>query len=954
MIIPAGTNCEAIAIFANPTVADNCGATLTVSKASGTSFVLGETTVTFTATDAALNSSTCSFKVTVVDVTPPVFTDCPANITVNVGADCEKVATWLDPTLDDNCSATLTKSHNSGDAFPLGTTTVTYEAEDGAENTATCSFTVTVVDNVAPVITNCPADITLSATTSCERVATWAPLNVNDDCDVTLTYSHNTGDAFPIGTTTVEIEAKDVSGNISTCTFDVIVEDNATPVITCLTDMTVSANGSCEAVVTWSDPSFTDNCSATLSSDIPSGTTFELGSTPVTFTAIDPSGNTSTCTFNVIVVDNTHPVIAQCPSDITVSANDDCQALVNWTPPTAADNCTVVMTSTHTPGALFNFGVTTVTYAAEDAAGNVTTCSFDVTVEDTTAPVISNCPSDITVAVESNCETVVTWTAPTADDNCSVVLTSSHTSGSAFSAGTTTVTYSATDPSGNVTTCSFKVIIVDSDAPVLSNCPSDIELSVNAQCQAIALWTAPTATDGCTLTLTSTHDSGDLFVLGTTAVTYTATDNSGNTSTCSFKVIVNDTSVPVFSNCPTNIALNGDVNCQANATWTTPSVVDDCTFTMTSTHASGGSFPIGTTTVTYTAVDESGNSSTCSFTVTVEDVHAPVITGCPSTITLSAGPDCRASATWTPPQFADCSPFQVTSSHVPGTSFPLGTTIVAYTVTDEHGLSSNCTFDVIVDDKTGPVFQNCPQNITVAVGENCDAVVNWTVPGANDNCSTVTMTKTHDPGQTFALGTTRVRYTATDGAGNSSTCEFNINVVNEHLPVITGCPGDISLKADESGLVAAEWIEPTASVRCTDVSIASSYHPGENFSVGTTPVVYTATSGAGKISTCSFNVVVAYEELSFDVNQLVTPDGDGINDQWSIPNLEKFKDNKVVIVDRWGSVVYQATGYNNENVVWKGVSQGGVAAPTGTYYYTISVRFLSEVRERKGFIELIR
>jgi gliding motility-associated-like protein len=113
-------------------------------------------------------------------------------------------------------------------------------------------------------------------------------------------------------------------------------------------------------------------------------------------------------------------------------------------------------------------------------------------------------------------------------------------------------------------------------------------------------------------------------------------------------------------------------------------------------------------------------------------------------------------------------------------------------------------------------------------------------------------------------------------------------------------------------------------------------------------------SGAGETSTCSFNVVVEYEELAFDVSQLLTPDGDGINDQWTLPNLEKFKDNKVVIVDRWGSVVYQATGYNNENVVWKGTGQGGVAVPTGTYYYTISVRFLAEVREKKGFIELIR
>lgn len=955
MIVSAGSNCQAIVNFPNPTFDDNCSVTLSVSpQASGTSFSLGETNVTFTATDGAGNASTCSFKVTVVDTTPPVFTNCPTNITVNVADDCEKVVTWTEPDLDDNCSATVDISHPSGSAFPLGETIVTYEAKDGANNTAVCTFTVTVVDNVAPVFTNCPADMNLSATTSCGAIATWPALTFDEDCSVTITSSHNSGDTFPIGTTTVEIEAEDGSGNVSTCSFTITVEDDAAPVISCIADITVSANASCEAVVTWSDPSATDNCSAIVSSDIVSGSTFELGSTPVEFTATDPSGNTSTCTINVIVIDDTDPVITGCPANITVNADGSCAANVNWTEPLATDNCTVVMNSTHVPGASFAPGVTTVTYTAEDGAGNITTCSFDVNVVDVTSPVISGCPSDITVAMQSNCETNVVWTAPNASDNCSVTLTSSHDSGDVFSAGTTTVIYEATDPSGNVTTCSFDVTVVDSDAPVISSCPSDIELQAGADCKAIATWTAPTATDACTLTLTSTHTSGVEFGTGTTTVTYTATDSYGNTSACSFNVVVRDAIAPVLSNCPENITLNGDGNCQAAATWAAPSVQDDCAFTLTSTHASGSSFPVGITTVTYTAQDASGNSAVCSFTVTVTDVLAPVITGCPSTVRVSAGTDCRAAVTWTPPQAADCSAMSITDSHSPGEMFPLGTTIVTYSVTDQNGLSSSCSFEVVVEDTTGPVFSNCPQDITIEAGESCDAVVSWTAPGANDNCSTASMTQTHHPGQTFPMGTTQVQYTATDAAGNVSTCEFSIHVVNGFLPVISGCPEDLNLKADESGQVIAEWIEPTAEVKCADVSMESNHSSGSNFSIGTTAVVYTATSGSGKTSTCSFNVVVAYEELSFDVNQLLTPDGDGINDQWTIANLEKFKDNKVVIVDRWGSVVYQASGYNNENVVWKGTGQNGVAAPTGTYYYTISVRFLSEVREKKGFIELIR
>jgi hypothetical protein len=70
--------------------------------------------------------------------------------------------------------------------------------------------------------------------------------------------------------------------------------------------------------------------------------------------------------------------------------------------------------------------------------------------------------------------------------------------------------------------------------------------------------------------------------------------------------------------------------------------------------------------------------------------------------------------------------------------------------------------------------------------------------------------------------------------------------------------------------------------------------------------------------------------------------------------FEKFKNNEVTVVDRWGSVIYSATGYNNEDVVWSGRGTGGATVPTGTYFYFISVRFGPNKLEKKGFIELIR
>ena len=143
-------------------------------------------------------------------------------------------------------------------------------------------------------------------------------------------------------------------------------------------------------------------------------------------------GNTSTCSFSVIVIDDTSPTIA-CPSNITVSANASCQATVNWAVPMASDNCggPVTLTSTNTPGSIFPLGSTTVTYTATDVAGNVATCSFAVIVEDNTAPQISGC-SDVIVSAGSSCKANASWTAPVATDCGSVTITSSHNAGDIF------------------------------------------------------------------------------------------------------------------------------------------------------------------------------------------------------------------------------------------------------------------------------------------------------------------------------------------------------------------------------------------------------------------------------------------------------------------------------------------------------------------------------------------
>jgi gliding motility-associated-like protein len=1034
--VSAGASCNATVNWTAPNATDNCTVSMTSTHLPGATFPRGTTEVKYTATDGSGNTTTCSFNVTVVDTNNPVITGCPSNITVNAGASCFATATWGTVQVTDNCTVSMTGTHSPGSSFPLGTTQVKYTATDIAGNTSVCTFNVTVVDNTNPVITGCPSDITLPANGSCTATATWAPPQATDNCSVTLTSTHAPGSSFVLGTTQVKYTATDGAGNSSTCTFNVTVVDTTSPVITgCPSNITLSASGSCGATATWTLPQATDNCSVTLTSTHTPGATFPLGTTQVKYTATDGAGNASTCTFNVTVVDNTNPVITGCPSNITVSANSSCTATATWTIPQATDNCSVTLTTTHSPGSSFALGTTQVRYTATDGAGNLATCIFNVTVLDNTNPVITGCPSNITLSANSSCSATATWTIPQATDNCSVSLSSTHSPGNSFALGTTQVRYTATDGAGNSSTCTFDVTVVDNTSPLITGCPSNITLSANSSCDATATWTAPQATDNCSVTMSSTHSPGSSFALGTTHVKYTATDGAGNSSTCTFDVIVLDNTSPVITGCPSNIIVFADASCSATATWAVPQATDNCSVTMSSTHLPGSSFALGTTQVKYTATDGSGNSSYCTFNVIVVDETSPVITGCPSDISLSANTSCAAVVSWIEPQVTDnCSATSIVRSHQPGDSFPLGTTEVKYIATDAAGNTSSCVFHVIVKDEIPPVLTGVPIDLTVSA-VSCEMPITWVPPTITDNCSftvssthspgdsfaigntqvtyiatdvsgnsssisfwihvldntnpeidgvpsditvsatagacvypvswpdvvatdncEVTLTSNHSPGDSFPPGVSKVTYTATDQAGNTVTAEFNITVQLDAQTVLTeftGCPADISLTADANGQTFASWTEPAFNDPCALYTITTTHLPGASFEVGTTEVIYTAIANH-HTTTCNFKVTVEPPASVFNVAKFFTPDGDGINDKWILENISVFTVKKVLVVDRWGGVVFESADYNNEQIAWTGLNKQGREVPTGTYFYTITAETKDGKVEKKGFLELVR
>ena len=185
---------------------------VTLSIPSGSTFSLGTTTVTATATDAVGNTATGSFTVTVADTTAPTLT-LPGNLTLEATGADGAVATYTASAHDIvSGDVPVTFSVASGNTFPLGTTTVTATAQDGAGNTGTGSFTVTVVDTTPPLLT-VPGNLTLEATSSAGAVATYSA-SAHDIVSGTLpvTFSIASGSTFPLGSTTVTASAKDAAG----------------------------------------------------------------------------------------------------------------------------------------------------------------------------------------------------------------------------------------------------------------------------------------------------------------------------------------------------------------------------------------------------------------------------------------------------------------------------------------------------------------------------------------------------------------------------------------------------------------------------------------------------------------------------------------------------------------------------------------------------------------------
>ena len=682
------------------TATDNCGTPeiSLVSSSSSTVGCLVTYVFTWRAIDACGNFADCKQILTSIhDEIAPVI-NCPEPVSLPCNTVPIPDASLISAT--DNCGIPVISylGTSSSTAGCLITFVFTWRATDDCGNFADCNQILeSVFDEIAPVIT-CPEPVTLPCNTIPFPSA--ALITATDNCgppDITLQGT----DISPFFACTTRFvftwRATDVCGNFAECDqvfYSVI--DLIPPVIKCPAPDTL-----CNVTPTPSAAliSATDNCGpaditylGTTTSTTGCVTTYNF-----TWKATDLCGNFSTCVQVIYVInDQIDPVINDCPNTQSV-ANEEglCGAHVSWTPPTATDNCGLrSFTSTHAPNSFFLVGTTTVTYTAIDICGHVTTCTFNILVEDLEPPWNMHCPG---VIIQDNdpglCSAVVTWTVM-ASDNCEVKsIKSNPESGSVFAVGVTPVLVTATDIHGNTWTCAFNVHVNDKEKPVFVFCPPNILLNTDpGKCTTFFLTPILHATDNCeVLSVVETTPANIFFPVGITLVRYRATDIYGNFQICSFNVIVTDNQFPVIHNCPANIRVNNDATlCKAKVTWIEPTADDNCAIlSFTRSHNPGDDFPVGVTTVTYTATDVNGNITICTFNVRVDDVEEPFILSddivtCDSIVFFNfvIGDNCGIDV--------------YSYSPHSGSVFPVGTTLVYVEAFDIHGNFNSEYFNVIV------------------------------------------------------------------------------------------------------------------------------------------------------------------------------------------------------------------------------------------------------------------
>lgn len=561
-----------------------------------------------------------------------------------------------------------------------------------------------------------------------------------------------------------------------------------------------------------------------------------LNNYTVTISTTLTSGRVVGLTKNISVTpSDTIPPTATPPANIQVDSDPgSCDAVLapsDVGSPTVLDNCRINSIVNDNPTLTFVNGVNLLTWTITDSASNTTTVTQTITVNDNEDPVLS-IPADI---FSPNCN--VDLGVATATDNCGGLIPTNNAP-AFFSLGITAVVWQVSDDAGNTVSVTQLITVSDTLAP-LNTAPADVTVTTDLDsCTAsgVALG-VPIAEDNCSIASISNNAPAN-FPTGTTTVTWTVTDFAGNTSFSTQLVTVNDNTPPSLIP-PPDIVSDSCTIILGN-----PTVIDNCSFTFS--NDAPLSFPTGTTTVTWTASDTFGNTVTATQRITFNDNTNPTIFIQDENLLVQTDlGSCFASGVNLGNIVSNDDCGIVSSGNNAPLQFPIGVTIITYTVTDTFGNSTSKTQTITVADVEPPVAR--AQDVDVSLDGNGNLIIPWGLVdnGSSDNCSINNFRiLTLDGGEIYIdqqnlsqkkknnslnkskklscdlLGTRKAVLFITDNSGNTASTTFNLtisdglnscNLINppnaeNNAPQDSDQDGVIDLE-DAFPIDPAEWID---------------------------------------------------------------------------------------------------------------------------------------------------
>ncbi|WP_262734052.1 HYR-like domain-containing protein, partial [Gaetbulibacter sp. NE] len=746
---------------------DQCGAT-------------GRALVTFTATDECGNSSSTTALFTILDLLNPTIDTEASDLTVECdgSGNVDDLNDWLTNNggaiASDVCSdVTWTNDFDKlADACgATGSATVTFTATDGCGNSSTTTAIFTIVDTTAPTFT-VPTDVTIE----CDQDANDLTLTGDvtdeaDNCDSGLeaTYSDAIADGNCANESVITRtwSVTDDCGNTATLVQTINVVDTTAPTFTVPADVTIECDQDANDLTLTGDVTDeADNCDssleATYSDAVADGNCANESVITRTWSVTDDCGNTATLVQTINVVDTTAPTFTV-PADVTIECDQDANDLTLTGDVTdEADNCDSSLEATYSDavadGNCANESVITRTWSVTDDCGNTATLVQTINVVDTTAPTFT-VPADVTIECDQDANDL-TLTGDVTDeaDNCDAGLEATYSDavadGNCANESVITRTWSVTDDCGNTATLVQTINVVDTTAPTFT-VPADVTIECDQDANDLTLTGDVTdEADNCDAGLEATYSDavadGNCANESVITRTWSVTDDCGNTATLVQTINVVDTTAPVIDTNATDIIVecDGSGNNGEIENWLNNNggavASDNCgAITWTNDYNGAQSDCSAPVTVTFTATDACGNSSTTTASYAIQDTTAPSIDTTSANLTVEcdgagniddlnnwltnnggaiASDDCSA-ITWT-------NDFTKLADACGAT----GSATVTFTATDGCGNSSTTTAIFTIVDTTAPTF-TVPADVTIECDQDAnDLTLTGDVTDEADNC----------------------------------------------------------------------------------------------------------------------------------------------------------------------------------------------------------------------------